>query len=135
MPSPKQILVVMRSGEWRGGAEWALWHLLEHAREREVTWIVAFLEEGALATDVRRRLGVDTRVIQAGRVRNTLKGLRAVRSLRRLMLEERVDLVLSWMADSHIYAAPAAVLANVPAWWYQHWIPAPSWVDRLATFL
>lgn len=132
--TPPRIAIVMRSGKWRGGAEWMLWHLLEHQTRGEVNWLVVFLEDGQLAADVRD-LGIETHVFAAGRLREPWRALGAVRSLRKLLDHEQVELVVGWMADSHIYAGPAASLAGVPAVWYQLWIPAPSWVDRLATRL
>ncbi len=129
-----KIMVVMRSGRWRGGAEWMLWHLLDHGRVDQIEWVVVFLEDGDLARDVAA-LGVDTRVIPAGRMREPWRGALGLRRLGSLIRDEHIDLVLAWMADAHLYAGPVAAARRVPALWYQLWVPAPSWIDRSATLL
>src|SRR3954454_2132785 len=72
LKTPK-VLVVMRSGSWRGGAEWMLWHLFEESRIRNVHWIAVFLEDGDLAKDVSD-IGIETHVIPAGRMREPYRG-------------------------------------------------------------
>jgi glycosyltransferase involved in cell wall biosynthesis len=128
-----RILVVMRSGEWRGGAEWSLFQWLQAGvADPRLDVTAVFLEDGGLARDVAG-LGVRTHVMPAGPLRDVRRWARTVARLRQLLRQERTHLVLSWMADAHLYAGVAARLAGVRATFYQMWVPAPSWVDRVAT--
>ena len=132
-----RIVIVMRSGEWRGGAEQALYQLVRPPADgapASVDWTVVFLEPGRLAEDIRA-LGVDTEVVNAGRLRHVHRWLASIAALRRILRGRRPRLCVAWMADAHLYLGPAALLARVPSTFYQVWVPRPSWVDRLATAL
>ena len=50
----------------------------------------------------------------------------------RLVKEHRMDIVLGWMTKAHIYGGPAALLAGVPAIYFQMGLPDNGVVDRLS---
>lgn len=60
-----------------------------------------------------------------------------VARLTRTFRSRNPDVILNWVAKSHIYGAPAAMLAGmrdrVVLW--QHAIPTNAWIDRVATLL
>lgn len=133
---PLRVLVVAPWGERLGGAEEMLWTALRHCDRERLRASVAFLGPGPFVAEVAA-LGVATAVIPAGRLRQPLATLGAVRRLAALLRRERPDLVLCWSAKAQIYGAPAAALAGIGgrvAWW-QHQLPDGHWVDRLATAL
>jgi len=113
----------MPLGQQRGGAEVLLVELLRHAGQTGVIWEVVVFERGPLVDDARS-LGVDTVVIDAGRLRHVHRFVRTVASVARLAKE--ADVVLSWMSKAHLYGSPAAMLAGKPAVWYQHGVPSRS---------
>jgi glycosyltransferase involved in cell wall biosynthesis len=129
-----RVLVVMPAAECVGGAELTFRHLVKYGRGRGIEWCVAFLEPGPMVDEVRDA-GVPCEVIDAGRVRDLHRYPATVARLARLARQTQADLICSWMGKAQLYAGPAAMLARVPAVWYQHGFPAESWMDRLATKL
>lgn len=131
-----KVAVLMPLAEQRGGAEQLLRALMRSAHgTTEVTWLVIFLEEGPLRKELDS-LGVATRVIRAGRLREVGRYIRTVRRLVRLFRTEQIDLAFSWMAKAHLYGGPAAWLAGLSALWYQHGLSdAPGLLNRLASLL
>jgi glycosyltransferase involved in cell wall biosynthesis len=118
----------------RGGAEATLLHALRHA-PKEVSWLVAFLEDGPMVETVRS-LEVQALVIPAGRVRDGRRLVQATRQLGRAVRGWRADVVVSWMSKAHLYAAPVAKLLDIPALWFQHGLPsARDPIDRMVTLL
>lgn len=81
-----------------------------------------------------RAYGVETHLIEAGRIRQLGKRIGAVRRIAALARERQVSLVFGWMVSSQLLAGPAAWLADIPAAWYQVGLPSPDWIDRFATF-
>lgn len=129
------MALVMPLAEQRGGAELMFLHLLrEGAQSHPLPYIVAFLEDGPMVEEVRG-LGYTADVIPAGRLRQPVPYVRALRALTAWLRRHRPQAVLSWMAKAHLYVGPAALLAGVPAFWFQHVIPEGHWIDRLATRL
>lgn len=127
--------IVMPLAEQRGGAEVALVHLLDAGRETGIAWTVILLEIGSLSGRLES-LGIDVEVLPAGRMRQPLHVAATVARLVQVMRRRRLDVVLSWMTKAHLYGGPAAMLAGVPAVWYQHGIPSPrSALERLATLV
>ncbi len=125
----------MPLAEQRGGAEAALLHFLagvplEHRHDVHV----CFLESGPMA-DSAAELGFPTTVIGAGRLRQPVQWARCVRALRSWLQDNGLQIALSWMSKAHLYAGPAALLAGVPAVWWQHGLPANRGVDLLATLI
>ena len=130
-----KVLVVMPLAHQRGGAEMALSHLVQHAKETGIEWIIAFLEDGP-AVEQYRHQGLQTHVVEAGRMREPGKMIGCVRTLASLAKSLGVACLFSWMTKAHLYAAPAAKLAGVPAVWFQHQTPmSGSMLDRAATLL
>lgn len=126
------VLAVMPLAERKGGAELALLHLLRHGQEQGVDWRVAFLQDGPMVRQVRE-LGVAAHVIEAGRLRQTVRYAATVRALAKLARRTEASAVLGWMGKAQLYGGAAAKLAGIPAVWFQHGIPSGGWIDRLAT--
>lgn len=114
--------LIMPLAEQRGGGELTLLHLMQQGRNFNVTWIVIFTEPGPMVAQVAE-LGIETHVIQVGRLRQGKRAVRAVLQMAALLKQSRVDAVFSWMSKSHLYGGIAAKLARVPAYWYQHGRP------------
>jgi glycosyltransferase involved in cell wall biosynthesis len=134
--TPLRVTIVAPWGERLGGAEECLWQGLRRFRRDALEPTVVFLGPGAFVDDVAR-LGMATAVIPAGRLRQPKALVGTVLRLRQFLRSEDPDLVLSWSAKAHLYAAPAAVAAGLSRrlLWWQHMIPNGHWVDRLATRL
>ena len=129
-----KALIVMPLAEQRGGAEVALRQLIYGKRDHGVTWSVVFLEEGPLVQEFRD-LGIAVSVVPAGRLREGFRYLRSIGRIRSIVRDEGADAIFSWMTKAHLYGGVAALMARVPAIWYQHGIPGSSWMDVLATIL
>ena len=113
-----------------------LWAFLQHVDRDRVEPVIVFLEAGPFEREVAA-LGMATLVRDAGRLRDTGRFAATVARLAGDMRRERPSIVLGWMAKTHLYAAPAAVLAGIPdrlVWW-QHGMPTGYWLERLATVL
>jgi glycosyltransferase involved in cell wall biosynthesis len=131
---PLRVLTVMPLATARGGAEMNFRQLMLHGRGHDIEWIVVFLRDGPMVTEMRA-LGLDVRVINAGRFRNLGQRVRAIRRIARLATSRRVDLVLGWMVAGQLTAGAAALLARVPCVWFQAGTPRPDWLDRVSTVL
>ena len=130
---------VMPLAQGRGGAEQMFLDLCRHRAHTRVAWRVAFLDDGDLV-DAVRDLGVPTRVIPRGHLRQPHRYAGTVAGLARWMRTERLDAVVSWMPLAHLYTGPAALAALGPgrAVWFQHGLvrfPAPALMDRVAAAL
>jgi glycosyltransferase involved in cell wall biosynthesis len=110
--------ILMDVAEQRGGAETALLDLLRHGRCRGVDWSVVFLEDGPMVGQVRS-LGVHTRQLSRGRLRQAYRYAATVGAIASIARRDRTDFVLSWMWRTHLYGAPAAGLAGRPAGWFE----------------
>jgi glycosyltransferase involved in cell wall biosynthesis len=127
-----KVLVIMPLAEQRGGSEVALLQLFQSGKELGVTWSVIFLENGPMVAQAAA-YGVEARVIAAGRLREPHRVAATIIRIARILSREKFDLVLGWMAKSHLYGGPAAILARVPAIWFQLGSPDPrNWMDRVA---
>jgi glycosyltransferase involved in cell wall biosynthesis len=131
---PLRVLTVMPLATARGGAEMNFRQLMRHGRDQGVEWIVVFLRDGPMVTEMRA-LGLDVRVIAAGRFRNASKRIRAIRRIARLATSRKVDLVFGWMVAGQLTAGAAALIAGVPCAWFQAGTPRPDWLDRFSTLL
>ncbi len=130
-----KIAIVMPLGEQRGGGELMLLHLIQQGRDSGVDWLVIFLEDGPLVTQISD-LGAEVRLVPGGRFRYFNQVVSAVTKIASILRNENVDVVFSWMAKAHLYSSPAAILAKKPAMWYQLGLPAnSSRIDRIATWL
>jgi len=130
------MLVTVPWAERLGGAEAMLQSVLEGAPAAGHEMEFVFFQDGSWPQELRAA-GYATWVIEAGRLRRVDRWAATVARLRALLLERRPDLLLNWSAKTHIYGAPAAVLAGMAdrlVWWQQA-IPKDAWVDRAATAL
>ncbi|MEM6783724.1 MAG: glycosyltransferase, partial [Bacteroidota bacterium] len=132
--------IVMPLAEQRGGAELLLLQLLR-ANEALVAhgeagcrYAVAFLEDGPMAETVRG-LGVQVEVFEAGRVRQVGRQVGTVRQIASWLRGLDADAALAWMPKGHLYSGPAALLARIPAFWFQHTITSKNPIHRMATML
>jgi glycosyltransferase involved in cell wall biosynthesis len=135
--SPTRIVIVAPWAHRLGGAEEMLWSLLNHVDRTEIDVArVVFLEHGPFAADLRA-LGFETSSLRGCRLREPRRLMATVRTLTQIFKREHPDVVLSWMAKAHLYAAPAAIAAGLRqnCMWWQHMVPAGHWVDRMATAL
>ena len=127
--------MLMPLAEQRGGAELALGHLLSHASDLGVEWHLIFFEDGPMVRHARE-LGFDAQVIRAGRLRQPWRMWRCIRQIAAVARAVRADAIFSWMGKAQLYGGPAALLAGVPALWFQHGIPSQRGaIDALATLL
>jgi glycosyltransferase involved in cell wall biosynthesis len=131
-----RVVIVVPWGERLGGGEVMLWSFLRRITPARLDPDVVFLQAGSFERDVAA-LGLRTHVVPATRLRRVGESGRAIRRLSVLLRELEPDLVLSWAAKPHLYAAPAAMLAHrgTPLAWWQHGIPERHWLDRIATRL
>jgi glycosyltransferase involved in cell wall biosynthesis len=119
-----------------GGGETMLMSFLRSLDQSRLAVTVVFFEDGPFV-DEARSLGLRTVVLPAGRLRQLRRAARVVVSLARLLSRERPDLLLNWMAKTHLYGSVAAVLArrgDRVVWW-QHTTNTRHWLNRLATLL
>lgn len=134
VPRVPRVLLVMPLGDLLGGGEMMFRQLLEHGRDGRVEWIAVFTRDGSMVQEARD-FGIETHVIPAGRLRNIGRRWSVIRAIARLARERQVSMIFGWMVASQTMAGPAAMLAGVPAAWYQVGLPAPDWMDRVATLL
>lgn len=135
MSSPLRCAILMPAAQQRGGAEMLLRTLMQHGRHVGVEWHVVFFEDGPMV-DEFDALGVDTHVLRVGRLREVGRYVRSVQALVRLIRDDGIDVVFSWMSKAHLYGGVAAWCAGRPALWYQHGLPSGEHpIDRLATLL
>jgi glycosyltransferase involved in cell wall biosynthesis len=131
---PLRVLAVMPLGTALGGSEQSFRQLLIHGRGQGVEWTVVFLRDGPLVEEMRS-LGVTVHLIDAGRMRNVPARLRAVGRIAHLAKASGAGLILGWLAAGQLMAGTAAMLAGIPAVWFQAGRPRPDWLDRIATLL
>src|SRR5680860_330926 len=97
---PMRLGIVMPLGTQSGGAEQVLLEFLEHGQNQGLSYLVVFLEQGPMVDRVRD-LGVDVRVVEAGRLRQPHRYVVTVARLKRLFAAEELGFVLSWMEKGH----------------------------------
>lgn len=97
---------------------------------------LVFFERGPWSEELERA-GFNVTVIEAGRLREPHRWLGCVLALARLMRRRRPELILNWAPKTHLYGAPAAMLAGMSdrVLWWQHGIPTGGWIDRCASTL
>lgn len=128
----KRVAIVMPLGYQRGGAEAMLMHLLrENAAMPKLDCQLFFLSDGTLVDEIRD-LGYATTVLPPpGRLREIHRYAGTVLRLRRAFRQADVDSVLSWMANGHLYAGPAALSLGIPVFWFQHRIVRSDKMTRI----
>jgi glycosyltransferase involved in cell wall biosynthesis len=110
--------------------------VLDGAGETQHELELVFLEPGPWPQELTEA-GFRVYVIPAGRLREAHRWLASVVRLARVLRARDPDLILDWAAKTHLYGAPAAMLAGMSerlAWW-QQMIPDGGWLDRCATLL
>jgi glycosyltransferase involved in cell wall biosynthesis len=103
-----------------GGAERVLLDLLTHHDRAVVEPHLCFLRGGPLVSRCRDGLGLPTTLLVAPRYREWLRVRRTVDALARLIAEQRIDLVHSWMGWGHLFGGRAARRSRRPSVWFQH---------------
>ncbi|TAF07672.1 MAG: glycosyltransferase family 4 protein [Nostocales cyanobacterium] len=130
-----KVVVVMPLAEQRGGGEMMFWDLMQQGRNADVEWLAIFLEDGPMVEQVRN-LGIDTRVVKSGRLRQVPRLIATIFRIAAIARREGADMILNWMWITHITGGLAAMLAGVPALWYQLEVPDDqTWLVRLATLI
>jgi glycosyltransferase involved in cell wall biosynthesis len=119
-----RVLYVSALGE-RGGVEVVLLNILRCLDHSQFVPAVVLLQDGPFAREVRDT-GTDTWVVQSGRVRNLMSGTRAVLRLRKIIKQERIDVVHTLNAKAHLYGGSAAALSGKPCIYHLHGVPKPS---------
>jgi glycosyltransferase involved in cell wall biosynthesis len=131
-----RILMTMPWGRRLGGAEEQLQVILECAQEIDHELEFVFFEDGPWPTELGEA-GFRVEVIDAGRMRQVHRWLSTVVKLTGIFHRRRPDLIVNWAAKTHIYGAPAAMLAGLGdrVMWWQQAITDRYWIDRIATRL
>jgi glycosyltransferase involved in cell wall biosynthesis len=132
-----RLLILVPWSERLGGAETMLWNFLRNVDSSRVESTVVLLEGGPFEQELAGLAGVQTHVVQAGRLRQLRVARSVVDELGRLIDASAPDLILSWAAKAQIYAALAAgrgVYRDRLVWW-QHAIPTGHRMERAATLL
>jgi hypothetical protein len=130
-----KIAIIMPLAEQRGGGELMLLHLMQQGRDMGVEWLVIFLADGPMVGQIEA-LGIHPHVVLSGRLREAHRFPRTVQKIAALLKEHQCDVVIGWMGHAHFYGGPSAILAKIPALWYQLGIPLDKGrMDRLATRL
>ncbi|MEH1822705.1 MAG: glycosyltransferase family 4 protein [Nostoc sp.] len=130
-----KVIIVMPLAEQRGGGEMMLWDLVQQGRNAGVEWLVIFLENGPMVEQVKS-LGIDARVVESGRLRQIHRFIGAVFRIAAIARRERADIIVNWMWITHISGGLAAMLAGLPAVWYQLEVPSDkTWLVRIATLI
>jgi glycosyltransferase involved in cell wall biosynthesis len=104
-----------------GGSNTVLLAMLDR-RPPGVEPACVFLADGPVRDQVRTR-GVPVALVETGRARHLHRAPRAIRALAALARGHDADVVFSHLAKAHLYAAPAARTAGIPALWWQHALP------------
>lgn len=117
-----KVALIMPLAEQRGGSEMTFWDLLQQGRHADVEWLVIFNEDGPLVEQVRS-LGISAIVVLGSRVRELHRLVATAAKIASIIRRERVDVIVSWMWLSHLTGGLAALLAGIPAMWYQQEIP------------
>jgi glycosyltransferase involved in cell wall biosynthesis len=131
-----RVLITVPWGRRLGGAEEMLQMLLEGAASAGHETDLVFFEPGPWPQELIDA-GFHVEVLPAGRLRQPHRMISTVLRLAEVMRRRRPDLILDWMTKTHVYGAPAAMLAGMTdriVWW-QHGTPDGGWLERTATLL
>lgn len=129
-----KVLIIMPLAEQRGGGEKRLWDLMLEGRNAGIEWLLIFLEDGPLVEQIRN-LGIDTRVVPSGRLREPHRVIATVVKIAAIARRERANVILSWMWKAHFYGSPVATLTGIPSLWSQLDIPDDSLLQRIVRSL
>jgi glycosyltransferase involved in cell wall biosynthesis len=97
---------------------------------------VVFLRDGEWRRDLESA-GIPTTVVDSGRLREPHRMATAAVKLARVLSTRRPHVLVNWSAKTHLYGALARAVSGVDCRvvWWQHNIPQPQWLDRLATLV
>jgi glycosyltransferase involved in cell wall biosynthesis len=131
-----RVLITVPWGQRLGGAETMLQTVLDGVQETGHELELVFFEPGPWPDELIYA-GFRVEVIPAGRLRQAHRWIATVVRLASVFRRRRPDLILNWMAKTHLYGSPAAMLAGMTnrVLWWQHGIAARHWLDRCATAL
>jgi glycosyltransferase involved in cell wall biosynthesis len=131
-----RVLVTVPWGQRLGGAEAMLQMALDGAARRGHEFDLVFFEDGPWPQELAQA-GFRVDVLPVGRLREARRTAVSIVRLAALLRRRKPDLILDWSAKTHIYGAPAAVLAGLAGrvLWFQQVIPDGHWIDRAATAL
>ncbi|UUZ93028.1 glycosyltransferase [Paenibacillus sp. P25] len=117
MQVPSKLLVLSPVAE-RGGAERVMVDTLKYLNRDKFQAKLIFFEQGSLVEEMSR-LGYESEVIPAERLRDLGTYIRVVAGLRRIIRTDRIDIVVSWMPKAHLYGGIAAFLEGKKSVWWQ----------------
>jgi glycosyltransferase involved in cell wall biosynthesis len=127
-------LIITPSGQDRGGAEQSLLQYIR-ARQRSGGSVpVVALERGFLV-DALSSIGAEVICIEGGRLRELHKWVAVTWRIATEARKRKSRLILSWQTKAHLYGSPAALLAGIPAVYFQRGLPDSSMIDRLCRSL
>ncbi|MFI4977197.1 MAG: glycosyltransferase [Solirubrobacterales bacterium] len=131
-----RVLITVPWGRRLGGAEEMLQMALDGAPASGHELELVFFEDGPWPEELRQA-GFHVEVIPAGRIRNAPRAVATVVRLAGVLRARKPDLILNWVTKTHLYGAPAAILARMTdrVLWWQHGVPGGDWIDRWATML
>jgi glycosyltransferase involved in cell wall biosynthesis len=118
-----RTLVVSHTGAVCGSNSVIL-GLLRH-RPADQHPMCAFLSDGPVVGQARD-LGVETSLIDAGRVRDVRRASSAVLALAGIAHRKGADVVFAHTSKAQVYASPAALLAGAPSVWFEHEVPGSA---------
>ena len=116
-----KVLHVIPVGE-KGGAEVVVLNILQHLDRSRFTPLVLCLEDGPLVEEIQGT-GTETKVINAGRVRQVVRGGKAIVETVKFIRDRGIDLVHSHNAKAHLYGGISAAIAQVPSLYHLHGVP------------
>ena len=116
-----------------GGAERILETFIKYHDRQQFEVFVVFLREGSLVKKWQG-LGAQILKIPAFRFRNLGQLLHKQWLLRKLMNENKINLVHSTMSYGHLFAGPVALSLGIPEVWFQHGPVGKTW-DQMAAMV
>lgn len=127
-------LIITPSGQDRGGAEQSLLQYVRARHRSGITVAVVVLEKGFLL-EALSDSGADVIYFDAGRLRQVHTWLVTIWRIAAEAMRRRSRLIISWQTKAHLYGSPAAILARIPAIYFQRGLPDDSMIDRLSRWL
>jgi len=125
-------LLYISSNAERGGVETVLCNLVKYHDRERYRLSVLFLKDGPLVEEFRR-LGIQVFLIKTGRFSQVFRSIFTILKIRRLIINEHIDVVFSQLAMAHLYGGLAAKLSGRKCIWYQHVAGTEfNWLNRLA---
>ena len=125
-------LLYISSNAERGGVETVLCNLVKYHDREHYRLSVLFLRDGPLVEEFRR-LGIQVFLIKTGRFSQVFRSIFTILKIRRLVINEDIDVVFSQLAMAHLYGGLAAKLSDRKCIWYQHVAGTEfNWLNRLA---